>query len=70
MTGTRAESTALQYLSYLLRLWQVNQDGESVWHASLQDSRTGEKYGFARLELLFGFIQKQVSNTCEDSPKV
>ncbi len=68
MPGTQAESTAIRYLSYLLRLWQVEQDGENVWLASLQDPRTGERYGFARLELLFEFIQDQVSRSLEDSP--
>ncbi len=58
----------IKYLSYLLRLWQVEQDGEKVWQASLEDSSTGERSGFARLELLFAFIQGLSSRSEEDSP--
>ena len=35
------------YLSYLLRLWQADADGELVWRASLESPHTGERLGFA-----------------------
>ena len=53
------------YLSYLLRLWQVNDDeaphgeGEVVWRASLESSHTGERKSFASLEDLFDFLREQ-----------
>jgi hypothetical protein len=61
------------YLSYLLRLWRVNdggtshrEDGESehaggkaVWRASLESVRTGERRSFASLEELFDFLREQ-----------
>jgi hypothetical protein len=52
----------------MLRLWQT--DGESaVWRASLEDVRTGEKFGFASLESLFQFITGHVSYGSMGDPK-
>ena len=42
------------YLSYLLRLWQVSEE-ETTWRASLESSHTGERKGFASLDDLFDF---------------
>jgi hypothetical protein len=47
------------YLAYLLRLWRVNDDGEPVWRASLESPHTGERHGFANLELLFAFLEEK-----------
>jgi len=47
------------YLAYLLRLWQVNDDGKPVWRASLESPRTGERLGFANLDLLFAFLEEK-----------
>jgi hypothetical protein len=44
------------YLAYLLRLWQVNDDGKPVWRASLESPHTGERHSFANLEMLFAFL--------------
>ena len=53
-----------RYLAYMLRLWQVN--GQSpVWRASLEDVRTGERYGFGSLESLFRFITERASSKPE-----
>ncbi|MBN1979075.1 MAG: hypothetical protein JW918_16870 [Anaerolineae bacterium] len=50
------------YLSYLLRLWRVDgKDAESVWRASLESSRTGERMVFARWDDLFDFLREQTS---------
>jgi len=46
-------------LSYLLRLWRVRRNNHLVWRASLENSRTGEKHGFASLELLMEFLREQ-----------
>lgn len=56
------------YLSYLLRLWRVNDEAQSgvegaAWRVSLEDPHTGERKGFADLEALFGFLRTQVGVT-------
>ncbi len=47
------------YLAYLLRLWQVNDEGKPVWRASLESPHTGERHGFANLEMLFAFLEEK-----------
>ena len=42
--------------SYLLRLWRPNRTANSNWQASLEDTRTNERVGFANLEQLFAFL--------------
>jgi hypothetical protein len=49
------------YLSFLLRLWRVRQNGPDVWRASLEDPRTGKRRGFADLELLITFLRDQIT---------
>jgi len=57
MTPEPAATQRPGYRAYLLRLWEVETD-EPVWRASLQDSHTGERLGFAGLEQLNEFLQK------------
>lgn len=45
-----------RYVSYLLRLWQVQAEQGLAWRASLEDTRTSERHGFASLEDLWGFL--------------
>jgi hypothetical protein len=47
------------YSSYLLRLWQVEDTGGSVWRASLKSAHSGEQVGFASLQDLFRFLRAQ-----------
>jgi hypothetical protein len=53
------------YQSYLLRLWRVVNHGEvpgadeAIWRASLESARTGEKWTFASLDDLVGFLREQ-----------
>lgn len=54
MTQDRAD-----YLSYLLRLWR-DSETENVWRASLECARTGERWGFAGLDDLLGFLRQRV----------
>jgi hypothetical protein len=49
------------YQAYLLRLWRVNTGRAAVWHASLEDSRTGERKGFADLRGLLAFLEEQTN---------
>jgi hypothetical protein len=50
------------YQAYLLRLWRVNTGRSQVWHASLEDSQTGERKGFADLKSLYAFLEEQTSD--------
>ena len=45
-----------RYVSYLLRLWQTQQEGALIWRASLESSATGERQGFASLAELCAFL--------------
>lgn len=47
------------YVSYLLRLWSVNDDGHVVWRASVESGLTGERQAFASLEELCDFLRQQ-----------
>ena len=42
--------------SYLLRLWRANRSGGVNWQASLEDTHTNERVGFANLEQLFAYL--------------
>ena len=44
------------YRAYLLRLWQVNHQGELTWRASLEHPHTGERHSFATLDGLFAYL--------------
>jgi len=46
-----------QYLSFVLRLWQVKSADRASWRASLEDSISGERFGFADLEALFTYLE-------------
>ncbi len=50
------------YHAYLLRLWRVNTGRSQVWHASLEDSQTGERKGFADLKSLCAFLEEQTTD--------
>ena len=47
------------YLAYMLRLWQVKTDEGPVWRASVESPHTGERHGFANLEMLFAFLEEK-----------
>ena len=56
----RVNMNGKAYLSFLLRLWRVKQNGENGWRASLENPRTGEVRGFASLDALVEFLREQV----------
>jgi hypothetical protein len=58
------------YLSFLLRLWQVGQNGEESWNASLEDPHTGERHGFANLEALIKFLLQQTQGGGEEKQNI
>lgn len=55
-------------LAYLLRLWPVQEAGQTVWRASLENPHTGEKLGFATLERLFAFLEDQAALAGDENP--
>ena len=54
------------YLAYMLRLWQVNQQGQPVWRASLESPHTGERRGFANVAQLLAFLQEKTEARLSD----
>jgi hypothetical protein len=58
------------YLSYLLRLWRVNDDTQpgaekAIWRVSLENPHTGERKGFVSLDELFNFLREQAGITLQ-----
>lgn len=45
-----------RYAAYLLRLWQVGDDGDTLWRASLEDPHTGECLAFSSRQALYAFL--------------
>ena len=45
------------YRSYLLQLWRA-EDDDGCWRARLENVETGERQGFASLEMLVAFLMK------------
>jgi hypothetical protein len=55
------------YLSYLLRVWRVNNDSDGpVWRASLESPVQGELLRFASLEEAFLHLRAEIG-TAQDS---
>jgi hypothetical protein len=60
MTGRRQDfEEQREYISYLLRLWQVTTEGKGLWRASLECPHTGELQGFADLEALCRYLRAE-----------
>ena len=60
-----------RYLAYMLRLWKIRSGTESVWRASLESPRSGERQGFASLEALFAFLEERTRGSdVQDTPGV
>jgi hypothetical protein len=53
------------YLSYLLRLWPVSLDGDTVWRASLESALSGKRQGFAGLEDLLSFLRRRTGESSD-----
>ncbi len=49
----------MQYRAYILRLWTTGSGGSAEWQASLEDTETGNRIGFANLEELFLYLMEQ-----------
>ena len=46
-----------RYCSFILRVLLAGDGGRPQWRASLEDTSTGERRGFASLEDLYGFLK-------------
>ncbi|MDJ0757521.1 MAG: hypothetical protein QNJ45_28565 [Ardenticatenaceae bacterium] len=53
------------YLSYLLRLWPVQNHAGCLWRCLLDNVRTGERHGFADLEALCEFLGREVESAAK-----
>jgi hypothetical protein len=51
------EGAQPEYLSYLVRLWRVDDGEEPAWRATLKSSQTGQQVGFSSLEALFDYVR-------------
>jgi hypothetical protein len=49
------------YLAYMLRLWQVDRQGQPKWRASLESPHTAERLGFADIAQLLAFLQEKTN---------
>ena len=58
------------YLSYLLRLWRVSDEGKPVWRASLHDPQTDQRTGFAGLNELFDYLRQQTGVALNQSKRI
>lgn len=47
------------YVSFLLRLWQVDEGQRVLWRASLESAQTGEKQYFASVKALTDYLQQE-----------
>ena len=56
-----------RYVSYLLRLWQTTSGDQVVWRASLENSQTGERQGFASLDALLNYLRQTTDTETEPS---
>ncbi|OGN98300.1 MAG: hypothetical protein A2Z71_02995 [Chloroflexi bacterium RBG_13_50_21] len=57
-----------RYLSYLLRLWFVRQNGYGIWRASLEDPHDGTRSSFANMEALINFLYQQIQGSGDKKP--
>jgi hypothetical protein len=60
-----------RYFAYMLRLWQVSSDRDPIWRASLESPHSGERHGFANLEMLFAFLEEKTGGLaqCDEQAK-
>lgn len=53
------ETEKAVYRSFLLRLWQVEQNGDWTWRCSLEETGTGWHQKFVDLEALFSYLNAE-----------
>lgn len=55
------------YRAWLVRMWPVCCDGQTIWRASVEDAHNGERHAFANLPALFTFLEEV---TLSDQPAI
>ena len=55
------------YLAYMLRMWRVEAEDGPVWRGSLESPHTGERQGFANLDMLFAFLGEKTGELTPDN---
>jgi hypothetical protein len=63
--GSQPITGRAEYLSYLLRLWQVSVGGLPVWRVSLQRPGAAEQRVFADLDELLAFLRARTGESDE-----
>jgi len=61
--GDKTLTSNLRYVSYLMRLQQVQAENKLTWVASMQCIKTGELICFENLDTLILFIQQEYGNS-------
>jgi hypothetical protein len=56
------------YVSYLLRLWQVQSDKHATWVASVQSTATGDRRSFSSVAALIEFLQAEFAEPPQTGP--
>ena len=57
-----------RYGAYVVRCWEVRStrdDGATTWRFSVEDSRTGERHGFAGVDDLLGYLRDRLATDQE-----
>jgi hypothetical protein len=54
-----------RYVAYLLRLWQMSEEGQVGWRASLENAHTGKRQGFSSLDDMFAYVMRQTGSKCD-----
>jgi hypothetical protein len=57
------------YFSYLLRLWQINLNGERAWKASLENPNNGTLQVFESIYALCRFFETQTKLNSKETQK-
>lgn len=55
------------YMAFLLRLWCVDVEDGIAWRASLENAQTGERQGFADVQILWAFLMRQLEDTARQA---
>jgi hypothetical protein len=58
------------YRAYMLRMWSVEQSGQAVWMASLEDPHTGERLGFSNVEALIVYLRELTGNSQNEEERL
>jgi hypothetical protein len=58
------------YVSFLLRLWQSDEDGHPVWRVSLESAQSGEKRHFPSVSVLAEYLEMEFGRREEEKEEI